>query len=75
LIENGLRRWLAEKRIKTIYIEPGSPCHNGYVESFNARLREECLNREQPWTLTEARVVIGDWRWKYKNIRSHRSLG
>ena len=74
-IESGLRRWLAEKRIKTIYIEPGSPWQNGYVESFNARFREECLDREQLWTLTEARVVIEDWRWKYNNIRPHRSLG
>lgn len=74
-IERGLRHWLAEKKIKTLYIEPGSPWQNGYVESFNARFREECLNREQLWTLTEARVVIEDWRWKYNNIRPHRSLG
>jgi len=44
-IERGLRRWLAEKKIKALYIEPGSPWQNGYVESFNARFREECLNR------------------------------
>ena len=48
---------------------------NGYIESFNARLREECLNREEFWTLTEARVVIEDWRWKYNHVRPHRSLG
>ena len=53
----------------------GSPWQNGFIESFNARLREECLNREQMWTLTEARVVIEDWRWKYNNYRPHRSLG
>ena len=47
----------------------------GEHQSFNARLREECLNREQLWTLTEARVVLEDWRWKYNNIRPHRSLG
>jgi len=41
----------------------------------NARFREDCLNRKQLWTLTEARVVIEDWRWKYNNIRPHRSLG
>ena len=74
-IESGLRSWLAKNRIKTLYIEPGSPWQNGYVESFNARFREECLDREQLWTLTEARVVIEDWRWKYNNIRPHRSLG
>ena len=62
-------------KIKTLYIEPGSPWQNGYIESFHARFREECLNREQLWTLTEARVVIEDWRWLYNHVRPHRSLG
>ena len=74
-IERDLRDWLAQNQIKTLYIELGSPWQNGYIESFNARFREECLNREQLWTLSEARVVIEDWRWKYNNIRPHRSLG
>ena len=74
-IERGLREWLAENEIKTLYIEAGCPWQNGYIESFNARLREECLNREELWTLTEARVVIEDWRWKYNHVRPHRSLG
>ena len=74
-IERDLRHWLARNGIKTLYINPGSPWQNGYIESFNARLREECLNREQLWTLTEARVVLEDWRWKYNHIRPHRSLG
>ena len=74
-IERKLRAWLAENKIKTIYIDPGSPWQNGYIESFNARLRDECLNREQLWTLTEARVVLEDWRWTYNHVRPHRSLG
>ena len=74
-IEKNLREWLERKHIKTLYIEPGSPWQNGFIESFHARLRQECLNREQLWTLTEARVVIEDWRWKYNHIRPHRSLG
>lgn len=74
-IEKNLRQWLDETGIKTLYIEPGSPWQNGYIESFNARLREECLQRELFYTRTEARVVIEDWRWKYNNIRPHRSLG
>lgn len=74
-IEKNLRRWLAEHNIKTIYIDPGSPWQNGYAESFNSRLRDECLNREYFYTLTESRVVIEDWRWKYNNIRPHGSLG
>ncbi|WP_221773466.1 integrase core domain-containing protein [Ruficoccus amylovorans] len=75
LIEKSLRSWYADEGIKTLYIEPGSPWQNGYIESFNGRLRDECLNREWFYTLTEARVVIEDWRWKYNNIRPHRSLG
>ena len=55
-IERGLREWLAENEIMTLYIEAGCPWQNGYIESFNVRLREECLNREELWTLTEARV-------------------
>lgn len=74
-IEKDLREWLVENHIKTLYIKQGSPWQNGYIESFNARFREECLNREQLWTLSEARVVIEDWRWNYNNIRPHRSLG
>ncbi|MEM9913994.1 MAG: IS3 family transposase [Planctomycetota bacterium] len=73
-IEGQLQEWLADNAIDTLYIEPGSPWQNGYIESFNARLREECLNREQLWTLTEARVVLEDWRWKYNHRRPHSSL-
>ena len=57
-IAKEVQRWLASNRIKTIYIDPGSPWQNGFVESFHGRFRDECLNREQLWTLTEARVVI-----------------
>ena len=74
-IEGRLQSWLKDNQIDTLYIDPGSPWQNGYIESFNARLREECLNREQLWTLTEARVVLEDWRWKYNHVRPHRSLG
>jgi transposase InsO family protein len=70
-----VQRWLAENQIKTIYIEPGSPWQNGFVESFHGRFRDECLNREQLWTLTEARVVIGDYRCKYNQHRPHSRLG
>jgi len=63
-----VQRWLKENRIKTIYIEPGSPWQNGFVESFHGRFRDECLNREQLLTLTEARVVVGDFRQKYNQV-------
>ena len=67
--------WLAEQRIKTIHIEPGSPWQNGFVESFHGRFRDECLNREQLWTLTEVRVVIEDFRRQYNHERPHSQLG
>jgi transposase InsO family protein len=74
-IAKEVQRWLSENRIKTIYIEPGSPWQNGFVESFHGRFRDECLNREQLWTLTEARVVIEDYRRDYNSFRPHSRLG
>ena len=74
-IAHELQHWLAENQIKTIYIEPGSPWQNGFVESFHGRFRDECLNREQLWTLTEARVVIEDYRNQYNQKRPHSKLG
>ena len=70
-----VQRWLKEQKIKTIYIEPGSPWQNGFVESFHGRFRDECLNREQLWTLTEARVVVEDFRRDYNQERPHSRLG
>lgn len=57
------------------YILPGSPWCNGYVESFNSRLREECLNINSFYSLLHARVVIGDWKTQYNHHRRHSSLG
>lgn len=74
-IAHVLQRWLRENRICTIYIDPGSPWQNGFVESFHSRFRDECLNREQLWTLTEARVVIEDYRREYNQHRPHSRLG
>jgi len=74
-IAKDLQRWLAEQNIKTIYITPASPWENGFVESFHSRFRDECLNREQLRTLSEARVVIEDYRQEYNAQRPHSSLG
>src|ERR1022692_3353893 len=74
-IAHAVQQWLRENQIKTIYIDPGSPWQNGFVESFHGRFRDECLNREQLWTLTEARVVVGDFRQKYNQVRPHSRLG
>ena len=70
-----VQRWLKTNQIKTIYIEPGRPWQNGFVESFHGRFRDECLNREQLWTLTESRVVVGDYRQKYNQVRPPSRLG
>ncbi|MEO6845909.1 MAG: IS3 family transposase, partial [Chthoniobacterales bacterium] len=74
-IATAIQRWLKEKKIGTIYIDPGCPWQNGFAESFNSRLRVECLDREVIYTLSEARVVFNDWRDYYNNVRPHRSLG
>jgi len=74
-IAQAVQQWLRHNRIKTIYIDPGSPWQNGFVESFHGRFRDECLNREQLWTLTEARVVIEDYRREYNQHRPHSRLG
>lgn len=74
-IARKVQQWLEGNRIKTIYIDPGSPWQNGFVESFHGRFRDECLNREQLWTLTEARVVIEDFRREYNLFRPHSKLG
>jgi putative transposase len=65
------RDGLANRGIRTLYIDPGSPWQNGYVQSFNSRFRDECLNGEQLYTLSEARVVISDWIGIYNEERPH----
>ena len=57
------------------WIERGSPWENGYIESFNARLRDELLNGEISYTLREAQIVVESWRRHYSSIRPHASLG
>jgi transposase InsO family protein len=70
-----VREWLERVGAKTLYIEPGSPWENGYVESFNGKLRDELLAREVFDTLLEAKVLIERWRKVYNTVRPHSSLG
>ena len=70
-----VRRWLKKLKVKTLFIEPGSPWENGYNESFNGKLRDELLNGEIFYTLKEAQVLIEQWRKEYNTIRPHSSLG
>ena len=72
---NAVRKWLSRLGVKTLFIEPGSPWENGYIESFNGKLRDELLNREIFATLTEAKVLIEQWRREYNQVRPHSSLG
>jgi transposase InsO family protein len=74
-VANLMRDWLENEGIKTLYIDPGSPWQNGYVESFHDKFRRECLGREMFYTLSESRVVIADWHQKFNEVRPHRSLG
>jgi putative transposase len=67
--------WLEKAGCQTIFITPGSPWENGYVESFNDKLRDECLNREVFRNGREAQVVAEAWRQEYNNDRPHSSLG
>ena len=70
-----VREWLGRIGVKTLFIEPGSPWENGYVESFNGKLRDELLNGEIFYTLKEAEVLIERWRKQYNRVRPHSSLG
>jgi len=71
----AVRNWLGKLGVKTLFIEPGSPWENGYIESFNGKMRDELLNREIFMTLQEAKVLIANWRQEYNRFRPHSSLG
>ena len=73
-VAKPLQDWLGEIGVNTAYIYPGSPWENGYIESFNARLRDEFLNGEIFETLFEAKVLIERWRVHYNTVRPHSAL-
>ncbi len=70
-----VREYLARLDVKPLFIEPGSPWENGYIESFNGKMRDELLTGEIFYSLTEAQVIIEQWRWHYNQIRPHSALG
>lgn len=72
---NKIRKWLKNVGVITAYIEPGSPWENGYIESFNARMRDEFLNGELFGNMYEAQVLISRWVRYYNTVRPHSSLG
>ncbi len=67
-------QWLSNLGVKTLYIEPGSPWENGYLESFNGKLRDEFLNVETFDTLLEAQVLVERWPREYNTVRPHSAL-
>jgi transposase InsO family protein len=69
-----VRDWLASVGLKILFIEPGSPWENGYVERFNGKLRGELLNGEIFYTLREAKILIERWRMHYNQVRPHSAL-
>ena len=73
-VAKAVRNWLAESGCQTLFITPGSPWENGYIESFNDKLRDECLNREIFRNGKEAQTIVEAWRQEYNNYRPHSSL-
>lgn len=71
----AVRDWLDRLGVETVFIEPASPWENGYIESFNGKLRDELLNGEIFYTLQEAKVLIERWRQEFDTIRPHSVLG
>ncbi len=68
-------QWAYKNQVKMFFIEPGKPTQNGQIESFNGKLRDECLNLEWFTSLKEAKELIEDWRTSYNQVRPHSALG
>ncbi len=74
-VARRLRDWLGRLAVKPLFIEPGSPWENGYIESFNGKMRDELLDREIFYSVKEAEILIEQWRIEYNTIRPHSALG
>jgi transposase InsO family protein len=74
-IASKLQRWLKTLQVEPLYIEPGSPWENGYIESFNGKMRAQFLNGELFYTCKEAQIMTERWRTHYNTVRPHSSLG
>ena len=70
----AVRRWLKNLEVTTLFIERGSPWEDGYIESFNGKLRDELLDRKTFTTLTEAKILVEEWRKEYNQVRPHSAL-
>jgi transposase InsO family protein len=74
-IAKAVKAWLSKNGARSIYINPGSPWENSYIESFHGKLRDECLNQEIFSSIEQAAIVLENWREEYNNYRPHSSLG
>jgi putative transposase len=74
-VAKAIQKWLAEKECGALFITPGSPWENPFIESFNGKFRDECLNREVFLNGREAKQIIENWRCEYNTLRPHSSLG
>ena len=74
-IAQALRTWLSQRQTTTLYIDPGCPWQNGFGESFNGTVRDECLNMYAFASVAEARVILAAFRQQYNEERPHSSLG
>lgn len=74
-VSKKLRKWFSTLEVQPLFIEPGSPWENGYIESFNGKMRDQFLNGELFYSLKEAQILIEKWRQHYNNVRPHSSLG
>ncbi|MFN7903299.1 MAG: integrase core domain-containing protein, partial [bacterium] len=75
LTSASIQRWSQERQVEWHYIAPGKPTQNAFVESFNGRLRDECLNETVFTSMTQARAVLATWRQNYNTVRPHSKLG
>jgi len=75
LTSASILRWSQERQVECHYIAPGKPTQNAFVESFNGRLRDECLNETLFTSMVQARAVLATWRQDYNTIRPHSKLG
>jgi putative transposase len=73
-IADAIKKWLKENSVETLYVEPGCPWQNAYIESFHSRFRDDLLNREIFHSVKEAKVLVENWRLEYNNHRPHGSL-
>jgi len=73
-IADAIEKWLKGNQVEALHIAPGSPWENGYIESFNGKLRDDVLNCELFSSVKEAKVIVENWRLEYNNHRPHSSL-